>query len=809
MIVYFQSLRLRSRQPGRHKLLLAILLASAIDISAAEEKRIAFNLSAQPLAASLDAIAKSSDVKLIYADSVVQGLRAEPLKGNFTVQQALELILSKSGLRQESVGGAMIAIKKDNVTLNTVQVTASNAEDEALYAASHARSATKTDTPIMQTPISIQVIPRTVIQDQQAIQVGDAVKNVSGVFSDFTWGGYGEGFMIRGFSSNGNSSYLDGFRWPVSRLSLANVQSIEVVKGAAANLYGRIEPGGMINMVSKRPQATPYYSLEQQFGSYDLYRTTGDATGALNRDGSLMYRLNLEYLDRNSFREFAFTDRVLVAPSLTWKITDRTQLDLDFMYSTENTLEDHGVVASLKTRRPVDIPISRFLGEPSTDKSKTDIYNSGFTLKHAFSDDWKVRTKFNMQKREALDLQHPGTPGLNEATGMLNRAFYGGDSSSDTYFGTMDINGKFSTGDIKHEVLVGFEHYNVDAWLSSYFVPPGIFAPKFPGGPIQPISIYNPVYGLSGINLDARQKSQFQASASDSTGVYFQDQITLFDKLHILGGGRYDWVTQESGAANGTNKSVADAKAASTSISNQRFSPRVGLLYQPVNWLSVYGNFVNSLGAANAARDPNGNILQPEIGEQYEVGFKTELFDQRLFSNVAFYNLTKQNMAVALVGTPFSQAIGEARSRGVEVDLTGRVTDDLSLIATYAYTDAMILKGVNAGNRLWNVPRNAGSLWAKYDFQQEAVRGLSIGAGVYFQGQKEGDTANSFELPGYGRVDALIKYQLPIKKAKTTLQFNVENLLDHRYYASTVGWSPTFINPGAPRSFMGSVKVEF
>jgi iron complex outermembrane receptor protein len=132
----------------------------------------------------------------------------------------------------------------------------------------------------------------------------------------------------------------------------------------------------------------------------------------------------------------------------------------------------------------------------------------------------------------------------------------------------------------------------------------------------------------------------------------------------------------------------------------------------------------------------------------------------------------------------------------------------LNLIATYAYTDAVILSGNNAGNRLWNVPRNAGSFWAKYDIQKDTLRGLSFGAGVYFQDQREGDNANSFELPGYGRVDALVKYQLPIIRAKTTLQFNVENLLDHQYYAATDN-SNTFILPGAPRTFIGSVKVEF
>lgn len=800
-------------QPRRS--LLAIAILSAASSAFAKEQTHHLNIPPSSISNALEKLASETHLQIVSDGEAIKNKQTSGIQGNYTAKEALQQLLSGTDLTYTFTAEDSVAVKTAelnqnlNAELPAVKVVGKATDDSTdpynpNYYQGSSTTATKTDTPIMETPMSIQVVPRAVLQDQQSVQVGDAVKNVSGVFPDFTWGGYGEGFMIRGFSSNSGGSYLDGFRWPVSRISLANVERVEVVKGAASNLYGRIEPGGMINVVTKRPQATPYYSLEQRFGSYDFYQTLGDATGVLNKDGSLMYRLNFEYLDKQSFRDFAFTDRVLVAPSVTWKISDQTQLDLDFLYSNEDTLEDHGVVASLTTRRPVDIPISTFLGEPSTDKSRTEIYYTGLSLKHAFSDNWAMRAKFNMQQRTALDLQHPGTPGLNEATGMLNRAFFGGDSGSDAYFGTIDVTGKFSTWGVKHDVLAGLDHYSVTGDTSSYFFGPTIF-----GGPIQPISIYNPIYGLSGINLATRQKSQFLTSETDWTGVYFQDQITLFDKLHILGGGRYDWASQTSGAAYGATKSLADAKVSETGIDNQRFSPRVGLLYQPWNWLSLYGNYVESLGAANTARNPSGQILQPETSEQYEVGFKTEFFDKRLMSSVAFYDLTKQNMAVALVGTPFSQAIGEAHSQGVEIDVTGKVTDSLNLSATYAYTDALILKGNNAGNRLWNVPRNAGSLWTKYDFQQQALHGLSVGAGVYFQSQKEGDTTNSFELPGYGRVDALVKYQLPVAKAKTTFQFNIENLLDHKYYASTVGWSPAFVNPGQPRTFMGSVKVEF
>jgi iron complex outermembrane receptor protein len=376
----------------------------------------AFNIPAQSLHSALAVFAEQSGIQFVYNAEWVKGINSTGIEQNLATDQALQKLLQGTGLTFKYSGNNTIVLEvvpQSNANvLGAVKVTGKAEHDpndpyNQDYVHTNSYSGTKTDKPIMETPYSVQVVPKAVIQDQQGIQVGDAIKNVSGVSQGFTFGGYAEEFMIRGFQTNYNN-YLDGFRWNASRIPLANVQSIEVVKGAASNLHGRIEPGGMINVLTKRPQETPYYSLEQRFGSYDLYQTLGDATGALNKDGSLLYRVNFEYLDKNSFRDFAFTDRVFVAPSLTWKISNRTQLDLDFLYSNEDTLEDHGVVASSITRRPINIPISRYLGEASTDKAKTNIYNTALTLNHAFSDNWKLRTKFDMQRRKGFDYQHPG-----------------------------------------------------------------------------------------------------------------------------------------------------------------------------------------------------------------------------------------------------------------------------------------------------------------------------------------------------------------------------------------------------------------
>lgn len=662
-----------------------------------------------------------------------------------------------------------------------------DAPNDPSYSRNNASSASKMNVPIMQTPISVQVVPRAVMQDQQAIQVEDTIKNVSGVFPGFSFGSFSNEFMIRGFNT-GFLTYRDGFRFPAGRLSLANIERVEVVKGAAANLYGRIEPGGMINLITKRPQVESYYSLTQRFGSFAQYQTLADATGKLNASGTLMYRVNFEYLNTESFRDFGFERRAFVAPTVTWKMAERTQFDLDFMYSGERTREDYGIVAL--GRGPANLPRSRFLGEPA-DTTWLDTYNSVATLTHAFNPAWHVRARFNYLRRNTGDPQTSGTS-LSEVTGDLQRSFYRGDAVNNAYMGTIDLMGKFTTLSVHHNVLVGWEYYGNFAKVQAITANAG------------PINIFNPQYANA--NLSLQPYNFFIDQRLSWNGVNFQDQITLFDKLHILGGGRYDWVSSETGLAFGANQSLANATAALQNVSDARFSPRVGIVYQPWEWLSLYGNYVQSLGAANqGAFDAAGNTLKPQIGEQFEAGFKTSFFDGRLNSTVAWYRLTKQNVAVPVPGQPFSIPIGEARSQGVEVDISGQITQALNLILTYAYTDTETLTGDNPGNRLWNVPLHAGSLWARYDVQTESFRGLSFGGGVFVQDKRAGDPANTFELPAQTRLDAMIRYRPPILQSRLSFQLNAYNLADENLYGGTLG-DRFSLNVGIPRMFIGSIQ---
>jgi iron complex outermembrane receptor protein len=599
----------------------------------------------------------------------------------------------------------------------------------------------------------------------------------------------------------------------------ANLQSVEVLKGPAAILFGRIEPGGMINVVTKRPEDTPHYSLEQRFGSYDFYRTEWDATGAITEDRSWSYRFAGAYQNNESFRDFNFNDRILVQPSVTWRPTDATEMTLEVEALYQEYQADRGLFAI--GDRPAPIPISRSFIDPDDPIDTLSRVNLGFTLSHAFNETWTLRNRFlasfneddnfSVKPANAFTVQQFLDPGTGNRTYLRN--IFSQAAESETYTTNLDLTGNLELWGTRHQTLVGFDFLR----STGTYLTRGNFLSPVPG---LEIDIYNPVYGIDRSFYANALATPFPAGRNHSYfrdewyGVYFQDRITLWDKLHILGGGRYDWAT----TGRGLGDSFSAAEADLPSREDEAFSPRVGILYQPWYWLSVYGNWTTSFGANNAITG-SGATVDPEIGEQFEAGLKTELFDQRLTTTLAYYHLTKENILTRDFSSPDPNAvapIGEARSQGIELDVSGQITDELSLIGSYAFTDARITKDNEGrqGNRMNNVPEHAGSLWLKYDIRRyEPLNGLSFGAGVFIAGQREGDDANTFVLPGYVRLDAFAAYRYRLGDANLIAQFNIRNLLDKTYYESTDPFQSApprvGIYPGAPLMAMGSIRLEF
>lgn len=765
-----------------------------------------FNIPSQDMAASLAALSETSGIQLSYPAALVQDIKSKPLSGSYTADQALQKLLAESGISYRHTDHDAVALAKagnpvaspssrkaGTTTLKTMTVTAKMEDDPTAYKVTNASTATKMDTPIMETPYSVKVLPHQVLDDQQVIKVGDAMANVSGVQQGYTNGGLSDTFQVRGFQTL--NFYRDGFLLPSgfgsgsTKRQTANIDRIEVLKGPGSILYGRNEPGGVINLVTKRPQATPYHSIQQQFGSYDLYRTTVDSTGSITSDDKLLYRANLSYENANSFRDFVKTDSVFLAPSLTWNLSDQTQANLDIEYQHFDDTIDAGI--PVIGNRPA--PVSRNLqtADPLNNKSVGDRTAVNFNWSHAFNDKWKFSHNFSAEFFDQTQLfTFYGAPAT--AAGSLVRRMNNGTLQNQQYSTSLNLTGKFDTAMLKHTMLWGFDYFAIDVQSATDCC---TALPAF--------NIFNPTYLTVAPTVNLTPSPD---RSQDWYSFYWQDQIKFPFNVYGNVGVRYD-------SALGRNDTAGIITTA-----NDRVTPRGGLLWKPVEWLSVYGNYSENFGPSNSFfnGNPNQPALPPQTAQEWELGTKTEFMDGRLSASFAYFDLTRQNLSVTdPVNPALERAVGEQESRGYEFEATGEVLPGWKVIGAYTHMPyANINKDVganggagNTGNRIFNAPRNFGSLWNTYEFQDAVLHGLKLGAGVVASGQSQGDNQNDYQLPGYATVNLSASYGMKVAGKKLTLQVNANNLLDKTYYmGSNAGYQ---VGVGTPRTFLGSVKLEF
>ncbi len=690
------------------------------------------------------------------------------------------------------------------------------------YVLPKATGGTKTDTPIMETPLNVQVISKQVLKDQQVITLDQALKNVSGVTTNGSggneggfFGGTGQSVILRGFESQ--TYFRDGFRLQqgVSSREMANVESVEVIKGPAAILYGLVEPGGMINVVTKQPLATPYYAATQQFGSYNLYRTMLDATGPINQDKSLLYRMNLSYQNSGSFRDFVDKEDVFMAPVLKWNISPRTQATLEMEYNHQHLGLD---TAFLPLDRLFSTPSSRNYGE-YTPTTRETIYG-GFNIAHQFNDDWSVKHRFSVNQQN-IDNPYFVYP-VDGSGGSVTRQLWGVESQFNTYSTNLDLIGHFDTAALHHTLLIGGDYYRLDNGHheATSFSDPANFI-----WDTSTIDINNPVHPGTPFTQPLSPISQVD-NRTDQYGFYVQDQIKLPYQFHVMGGIRYQNIHQDNLTRFGD---ILGGGSSATALSDDAVTPRVGILWRAQNWLSLYANYVESFGPNKAgAILESGALAPPTSAEQYEGGIKTEFFDGRLRATVAYYDLTKTNVATpspngVLAAQGISVLTGAIRSRGPEVDIQGEILPGWNMIATYANTDARIIDSGSGeatfdsyqavGTRFWNVPSNTGSLWNTFEFQDGGLRGFKFGGGVTIRdGQNACCDAPAAKIPGYATVDLLAAYSLDVGKSKVTAQLNVNNLLDKQYFTglnSIRGVNSAIVDFGTPRTFMGSISIQY
>ncbi len=663
-----------------------------------------------------------------------------------------------------------------------IVVTGQGAEN---YFVPDATTATKTDTPLRDIPQSIQVIPEQVLKDQQVRRLNDAVQNVSGVQQDDTFGGQIDRINIRGFQTD--VFLQDGIRQSqFSNRETNNLERIEVLKGPASVLYGSLEPGGVVNLVTKKPLAEPFYEVDLSVGSYAFIRPSIDLSGPLNSDKTILYRFNALYEYNNGFRDFQTdTNRVFTAPTLSWKISDKTDLTLEFSYLNDLRPFDEGTVAI--GNAVADLPRDRVLSD-ATNRRTVEEFKVGYRFEHRFNQDWKLRNSFRYLSSDTFDFRLGNW--FIEDDGTFERKFLSNQDNYQNFSVNTDLIGKFKTGFVEHTLLVGLDLNRETTAGNQRRLPdnPGFFTNIFTG-----VTDPLPAVSVSDMTDFGRDGSR----AQNRLGLYLQDQVEILENLKLLVGGRLDLYRRTS---------LDRLSDTTTEDSAQRFSPRVGIVYQPIEPISLYTSFSQSFNPDIFSTQVDGSALEPSVGTQYEVGVKGEFLDKKLFTTLAAYQINKTNISTTDPNNPdFSLAVGEAQSQGIELDIIGEPIQGWNIIAAYAYTNAEITQDnfFTVGNRLANVPKHSASLWSTYQIQAGPAKGIGFGLGFLYVGDRFGDTGNSFILPSYLRTDAALYY----RRDKFKIGLNFQNLFNVEYFKSAAFRESIYV--GDPFTVIGSVSIEF
>lgn len=604
------------------------------------------------------------------------------------------------------------------------------------------------------------------------------VENVSSVRPGSTFGNRGDSFIVRGFQSS--LFARDGFLsnqvfGDTGFIDLASVERVEILKGPASVLYGLGDPGGLVNIVTKRPLREAQYKFGVQAGSYEFKRVEADLSQPFNTDGTLALRVNAAYQDWGSFRDF-FTRsrREYVAPVLSWQPSASTQVVVVLEQVDEKRPYDRGLVA-LGTG-VADVPISRYFGEAFS-TLRTNGQQSRYIVEHEVNSTWLLRQTGRYQERETRRFS-ADSRGLQANNRTLNRQAVDQLDITNQWGLQLDAIGDFTRANVGHKLLLGVE--TGSAQRDTRFATTSLAA----------IDIFNPVYGAQpgtfGTPTLIGQEIKYSA-------VYAQDQIWLGERWKLLLGLRYD-DTKQTAARNGI----------ATVQNNGKTSPRAGIMYDLTPWASLYANYSQSFKPVSGTTF-GGTPFQPESGKGVEAGIKADFLDRRLGATLAVYELTRQNITTAdPANAGFSVQTGEQRARGVELDLAGDLGSGWNLIASAAATSAEITKDNRfaVGNRIQGVPRTSGSLWVTREIRSGDWQGFGFGTGIFAASKREGDLNNSFRVPGYARLDASLFYRG--KGWRTTL--GVKNVLDKEYIESPVG--RTEIYPGAPRTVLLTAEVK-
>lgn len=688
----------------------------------------------------------------------------------------------------------------DKVLLESIIVenNSSSNKEEYSYYKTKSTSATKTDTPLKEISQSVQVVNREVIHDVNAVTLKDTLSYVSGISQQNNFGGMWDNFSIRGFSGHENtgmSLLKNGFsdnRGYNAPRDTVNIESIEFLKGPSAALYGNSEPGGTININTKQPKFKPEYLVETTVGSYDFYRISTDLTAPISQ--SVAFRLNAATQKDGNFRNYVESNRNVISPSLLWSINDNTFLTYNGEYIEQKAPLDRGIVAINGDLKAIDS--KTFFGNPNDGDMNLKNYTHQMKLEHYFSDSWSSNAgmayKDNSLKGYASEVK-PFTNVTSDS--VLLRTRYRDYTSDDVSF-QADVKNVSNIANMKNTLLLGTEAYKFEADTVMYNL----------NNSVRVSNIYsNPTYTplATGKGTLATDRSE----EHNAIALFSQDEIEV-GRFRFLAGIRYDQIDIDS--TNNINKKT-------TTQNDYAVSPRVGITYLLDEQWSVYTTSGKSF-RPNTGVDINGDTFEAEEGLSLETGLKFESLNKRFGGTFSLYQIDKENV---LTGSDpsgnYSIAAGEVRSKGIELDINGKVTNNVKISTNYAYTNTEITKDsggavdyltgnvVNLeGKELSNVPKHSGGILAMWEDSLSSSSSYGIGSGISYVGKREGNYINSFTLPDYTTVK-LVSYWKADKNL--TLKFNIDNLFDKEYIVSS--YDRSWLTPGDPRNYTLSMNYKF
>ncbi|WP_400768574.1 TonB-dependent siderophore receptor [Methylosinus sporium] len=819
-----------------------------------------YRIPAGSVAAALNDLADENGLHVAFPAGLTQGLRTPGLAGAHSLREALDRLLAGTRLiyqLSDNRRTVLITLAQNDTVrsdgaeaLPAIDIGAerprvdgpSNGKPvltpQNSYVVPNATTATKTDTPVMETPINVQTVTQKALEDQQATTLRDALQNVSGVTVPTASAGDGSqrtlGIFVRGFTTQ--EFYQDGVRVNGSLSGIdftgsqqfANIGSIELLKGPAAILYGLSEPGGIINITTREPLETPQYAAQQQVGALAFYRTSLSATGPVTSDKSVLYRVDMSY-ENNGAPFGSFIDRThsrnfFVAPVVKWQIDNATWVKAEVNYSND-----------LSSLYPAYTPTINglFAYMPRNYSYSGDApalqttVNAALTAAHNFNDNWSFRSRVSFRNTNYDTLL--SQPALVSAGANPNVTV----STTDTEYllsswqTNHDLVGHFNLFGAKNTLLLGGDYSRFSSATASQVNVPWAFSR---------ISLLNPIFPGLSISPPFPTVHIQNYNRQDTAGLYVQDQVELPYGFHVMAGARYQYIYQASARASTLNSFATLSPVTNTGdpLHAARVTPRFGLLWRPQYWVSLYGNYTEGF-AANTGNVYPGTLAPPSNAESWEAGAKFELFDGRLRANLDYYNLVKTNIPISdpdtthlCGGTPSCVAvIGKARSSGPEVDIQGEILPGWNVILNYTNQDVRVAEGnegsLKVGQRFPNVPRNLARLWTTYEFQDPSLKGLKVGAGYTYHGSQPVNDATGGKLGtipllwSWGTVDLMAAYSFDLDGVKTTAQINATNIFDRTYY--TYGRVASALSPnyslnsgltwGAPFNIVGSLKFEF